>query len=407
MTPLRVLVICQEDPEFLLGGMGMHVRELYRTMARREDVEVDLLTGGPGEGTDDYNGVRRHKADKLVCWKPRSPDLAALLTADLQMARTLARLLAEGHRWDVIHVHEWNSMQIGRMARDALHVPLVGTMHLCITHLAEIDGGREPAQWDEHDLYLRQMEGHLVQDTSRFILCSRAYVEIIRRCFYTERPIEVIYNGIDTSQWNPAAGDGYRARKQHNLPERPLALLVGRIADMKGIRYVLEALEAVDPGYCVVLCGEVNANTDADKESWDVTKRLRALEQAHPERLRWLGFRHGQELRDLYAAAQVALMPSTHEPFGIVALEAMAMGVPLIATEVDGLGEVVADPDGREYAMIIPPRSADSIVEALQVLRDEALRADLRALGLRRVQDFTWEHAADQTMKVYHQAVGG
>ena len=420
-----MLAICQEDPHHLLGGMGMHVRELYRAMARREDVEIDLLTTGPGEGMVEIDGYRKHRSDKLVCWKPRAPDLAALLAADIQMARTLAQLLAQGRRWDVIHAHEWNTVQVARMARDALQIPMVGTLHLCITRLMQVDS--QPGAPSECDLYLMQQEGHLVCDPRELILCSKSYVKQVRETFMTDRPVHMIYNGIDRERWFREAGDGDRARFQHGLPtgklagafgeDRPIALYVGRIATMKGITQILDAVEAEDNGYCVVCCGEVNANTDADKEAWSVTQRIRALEACMPWRFRWLGFRHGQELLDLYAAASVGLMPSIHEPFGIAALEHLAMGVPLIATEVDGLGEVVVDDcdtvaerdQAEEFGIIIPARSPRAIVEALKLRRGlaPAVVEEMRQAGYRRCQAFSWDTAAEQTVKVYHQATGG
>lgn len=413
---MRVLWICYEDPERILGGMGMHVRELGRSMAELEDVELHLLTDGEREGSDTYLGVRRHYSDKLVAWKPPKPDLGCLLALDLQMARTLTRLLAQGHRWDLVHVHEWNALQIGRMARDALGVPMVGTMHLCLTLLAQVENpGGSPATWRQGDLYMAQMEGHLVTDPQELVLCSDAYVEAIRRTFLTDRPINMIPNGINLAEWNPEAGDRARGREGildldapmgHAVqPARPMALQVGRIATMKGIVPLLDALETRDTGWTVVLAGEVNANDDTEREAWNVTKRIRSLERAHPERLRWAGFRHGRQLRDLYAAADAVIMPSIHEPFGIVALEAMAMGAPLISTEVDGLGEIVAPDGGEEYALIIPPSSPEAILGALELARRPEVRAELRSQGLRRVRDYSWERAAERTREVYRRAI--
>jgi len=412
---LRVLAICHEDPEFILGGMGMHLRELYRAMATRGDVEIDLLTSGPGEGAKNYIGYTKHQCDKLVCWRPRKEDLASLLLSDIQMMKTLAGLLAEGRRWDVIHTHEWSSVQIARMARDALKVPVIGTMHLCISALCDVDDGAPPApgsdslvpDWPEADLYLRQQEGHLVvTDSDELILCSRAYIDLARKTFLTDRPINLVYNGINPKEWNPLTGNGKRARSANDLPDRPLAMFCGRIADMKGIRPLLDVVEAQDTGYCVVLVGEVNAVTDQQREAWDVTQRIRKLEAEMPDRLRWLGFKHGQELRDLYGAAQVVLMPSVHEPFGIVALEALAMGVPLISTEVDGLGEIVCPDGGEEYAMIIPPNNARQLATALEILRGSPeSRSHLIGLGLQRIHDFTWSDAAEKTVMVYHKAL--
>lgn len=407
--PLRVLAICGEDPENILGGMGMHVRELYRVMASK-GVEIDLLTDGVfkpdianPDGSLPYLGFKKWVRDVHTCWIPSGPDMSCILTADLLMAKTLMRMIASGKRWDVIHMHEWGSVQLGRMAKHALGIPLIGTMHLCLSYLAHLNH-EQLALGNEADRYTCQQEGNLLCDPDEAILCSKAYVKMAREFMLMSRPIRMIYNGINREEWHPRAGDAARAVISNKLTSRPIALYVGRIAEMKGITHILDALERQDTGWQVVLAGEVNANTEEEKEGWHVTRRIRALEASHPERLKWVGFSHGRPLKDLYAAASVCLMPSTHEPFGIVALEAMAMGLPLIATEVDGLGEIVCN-SGREFALVIPSHSSEAIIAALRMVEAPEVRAELRELGLERAAQFTWETAAEQTLTVYHEAV--
>jgi len=395
-----VLAICYEDYDVMLGGMGRHVHELYRFMARRNDVRIDLLTAGPGEGGE-QDGYRKFTTDKLICYKPKGPDLSSYLFTDIQAFRTMTRLLAEGRRWDVVHIHDWNTVQLGRAMRDALGIPLVATMHLSLTHLGDTDiFFPKPRRIPQEYLYCMQQEGHLVSDSNELIVCSRAQAKIISETFMVYRPMCVIPNGIDLDEWRPANGDGERARSQHHLPEREVALFVGRIADMKGVRAILNTVEAEDNGYCVVLVGEVNADTEEQKEAWEVTRKIRLLEGEYPERIRWVGFRKGAELLDLYACAAVGLMPSLHEPFGIVALEHMAMGVPLICTEVEGLGEVVAEGD-EEFAMIVRPNSSEDLNLALAELRDTKKREELIHSGLDRVKSFEWPTVAAETMGVY------
>lgn len=403
---MKVLAVCYEDPARILGGMGVHVRELYRAMATLGGVEIDLLTDGEHEGSVDYLGFKKHYSDKLICWRPRKPDFTCLALLDIQMARTLTRLLAQGHRWDLIHVHEWNSLQVARIARDALNVPMVGTMHLCLTHLAQLENPTmDYGSLREADLYMMQQEGALVCGSDELILCSQSYVNTARETFLTDRDIHMIHNGINRVEWHPGVGDGDRAKANNVLDrDRPIALFCGRIATMKGISYVLDVVEAEDTGWQIVVAGEVNANSRIEREGWEITRRLRRAERETPERLRWVGFREGQQLKDLYAAADVVLMPSIHEPFGIVALEAMAMGTPLISTEVDGLKEVVTD-ESNEYAMIIPPRSPKAIIAALDDLIDESKRIELQELGFCRAKHFSWKTAAEKTLSVYRRVL--
>lgn len=411
---IRVLAICQEDPSCILGGMGTHVRELYRAMAQRSDVEIDLVTMGPGE-PGPYMGYQKFPAHELACYKPPMEGMSTLLISDIQMIKTIFRLYVQGHRWDVIHCHEWNSLQTAWAVRDTVRLPLVATMHLCITKLGQIGNNygteeeEEPKPWTpppEDTIYLMNQEGRLVVESNELILCSKAYVDIAHQTFLTDRDINVIYNGIRTDEWHPAAGVPERARSELNLPARPIALFVGRIAEMKGIHEVLDAVESEDTGYCTVLCGEVNANSDEQKENWCVTQRIRHMQEIMPERLRWIGFHEGQMLKDIYSMAEICLMPSTHEPFGIVALEAMSMGKPLISTEVDGLGEIVVDENRDEYSLIIPPGSGAFIAEAMKYLREKPeKREELSALGLQRVKHFDWDVIAGQTMAVYQKAM--
>lgn len=403
---IRVLVICQEDPEYLLGGMGRHLQELYKAMATRDDVKIDLLVSGPASESYEYNGHMKHHSEKLLCYKPKAANMASLLVADIQLATTLMRLIAEGKRWDVIHVHEWNSMQVARMARRALGVPLVGTMHLCISHLMEA-AATDATEYMEPDIYLMQQEGHLIVDVDELILCSQAYIDLARKIFLTKRHINLIYNGIRADQWSHSPSLAAEIRRKFNLSDKPIALFVGRIAEMKGIRELLEAVETWDDcPYQFVLAGEVNANSEREREGWDVTRKIRELEKLHPDRLRWLGFQDDQTLRALYSGAEIGVMNSEHEPFGIVILEMLAAGLPVVSTEVDGLGEIVNGSEGKEYTLIIEPKNPQQIREAMQYLRDHpAARKKLSYLGKKRALDFNWDHIAEQTIEVYLKAI--
>jgi 1,4-alpha-glucan branching enzyme len=374
-------------------------------MSRREDVEIDLLTSGPGEGAKNYLGYTKHQSDKFVNYKPNRVGMSLLFLADIQLIKIFNKLYASGKRWDVIHVHEWNSVQVGQVAQCTLRVPVVGTMHLCISKLMQDSDcpTDKRAVYTEHDLYLMQMESRLITESDELILCSKAYEKIIRSIFMTQRPINIIYNGIDEEYWEALS---FRYTLDENFLARPVALYVGRIADMKGIRPLLKAIEAEDTGYMVLLAGEVNANTEEEKEAWDVTKKIKDLESRYPERIKWLGFQNDQNLKQLYFFADVGIMPSVHEPFGIVALEFMTNGVPLISTEQDGLGEIVVDSNNNEYALIIRTNSAEDINESLKLLRHNAeARKELEELGRKRSKHFDWSVIVDQTVDVYKRAI--
>jgi glycosyltransferase involved in cell wall biosynthesis len=404
---MRVLAICVEDPELLLGGMGRHVRELYRAMARRPGTEIDLLTTGPSP-CKEFDGYRKWTYSHRVSQKPPAPGIRAVFQSDLQMLGRLLEMNRAGMEWDVIHAHEWSSWQVAQLAQQAFDLPIVSTMHLCMSALRTrdlpMDWVPRDQSWSELDVWIANQEGKLCIENDELILCSDSYCQIASQEYglgvICKEP-HLIPNGIDLDDWHPGSGYGERARREHALENRPVALFVGRIATMKGIEYLLEAVEREDTGYQVVIAGEVNA--DVGGEDWHVTQKLRYLQNRYPERLRWLGFQRDQELKDLYSAARVVVMPSTHEPFGIVALEAMAMGVPLITTGVDGLSDVVDD----ECSLRIRPRSSKAIITALHDLKDAGNRGDLQNAGIERVKQFNWDSIAEQTLGVYRLAVEG
>lgn len=435
---LRVLAICIEDPALIVGGMGRHVRELYRAMARRDDVEIDLLTiypaevdaGGRSVPFTEHDGYRRWTFSTICSQKPRFPSMRPILQVDVLWLARLVEMVRKGYEWDVIHAHEWSSWQVAQQASLALDLPIVATMHLCMTSLWDTDTALGPPDWlveseepkepkapkepeappREVDSWMGNQEGKLVCEGHELILCSQAYCDLVEAYFYVEsfwgKTPHLIPNGIDAADWYPGAGDRRRARRDHPaIGWRPIALFVGRIATMKGIEYLLQAVERSDTGYQVVIAGEVNA--DVGKEEWYVTRWIRALIERYPARLAWVGFQRDEALRDLYEAADVVVMPSTCEPSGIVGVEAMASGTPLIATAVEGLGELVREGD-EPFAYVIPARDSAAISEALTTLRnDRTLHANLRQAGLARVRDlkFDWNSIARQTVEVYRQTV--
>jgi len=379
---MNILMVCMEDPWDILGGRGVAVREMSQALAKQGH-EVTVACSGEKGGK--IKGVRKVVSDKLICWKPRNANVSSLLAMDVQMFRSIAKLLATGERWDVVHVHDWDAVQTGRCIRDALEIPMVGSLHLSMTYLNR-DG---QATITDDLLYCMQQEAHLVADSDALIVSSAAYADLVRRHFMVERKVDVVPNGIDTKWW-----------KANGTPRAEnLALFVGRIAEMKGVREILEAVEA-GTDYMVWLVGEVNANTEEEKESWPLTRKIRALEAEG--KLSWMGFKDHKELRKLYSMATVGLMPSVHEPFGIAALEHMAMGVPLISSERGGLREIVVDKQGAEYALIIEP-DPQQIRAALEMCKDEGVRKSLSAAGVKRAREFSWPAAAEKLVEIYRR----
>ncbi|MCX6022572.1 MAG: glycosyltransferase family 1 protein [Chloroflexi bacterium] len=212
--------------------------------------------------------------------------------------------------------------------------------------------------------------------------------------------IKVIHHGIDP-EFNPAEqpGDVAAFCRDHGLPQR-FILWVGTLEPRKGISVLLEALSLAQRG----LPEEFGTLVVAGPLGWlseGLTARAEALGLG--ARVRFFGPATRAELVQLYQAAWVFAFPSLYEGFGLPPLEAMACGTPVIASDAPALPEVLGN-----AAMFTPALNPDALASALTSLaHDPALRARLRAAGLKRAAGFRWEHTARATMQVYREAVAG
>ncbi|MFI0347819.1 MAG: glycogen synthase, partial [Chthoniobacterales bacterium] len=228
-----------------------------------------------------------------------------------------------------------------------------------------------------------------------------------------EERVSVIYNGIDYEE--------YQQQKNHELlkrwgidPARPYILFVGRVTRQKGIMHFLRAIKKLDPGFQVVLCASAPDTPEVEAE----VETALAEAQSGRQGVIWIqNVVEHQEIIALYSSAAVFVCPSIYEPFGIINLEAMACGVPVVATAVGGIKEVVID---EITGFLVPLEQAtkdlpeemvsdvfeETLAERInQLMADPGLRTRMGAAGRRRVEShFSWDAVAKKTEKLY-QAV--
>jgi glycogen synthase len=228
--------------------------------------------------------------------------------------------------------------------------------------------------------------------------------------------VQVIHNGIDLEEYQDRRDDA--VLKRHGIdPSRPYILFVGRITRQKGIVHLVRALKHLDPGFQVVLCAGAPDTPEIAEEM------KKAVEAARPGRpgLVWIEeMLPKEEVIALYSGAEVFVCPSIYEPFGIINLEAMACGTPVVASAVGGIPEVVVH---GETGLLVPveqmkeapfePVSADSfafnLAEAInELMRDEVRRRYMGKEARRRVEEvFSWDAIARRTAELYREVCGG
>lgn len=393
---MRVDLLTREYPPEVYGGAGVHVAELVHALRRDIDVRVRCF-GAPRDETDTF-------AYRVPAELSEANGTLSTLGVDLQMAQDAAGA-------DLVHSHTWYANSAGHLGKLLHGIPHVVTAHslepLRPWKAEQLGGGYRVSSWIEKTAF---------ESADAVIAVSDGMRRDILRCYpaIDEQRVKVIYNGIDLERWRPV-DDLEFARSVGIDPSRPAIIFVGRITRQKGLPYLLRAARLLPPEIQLVLC----AGAPDTKEILDeVTAGVRAL-QTERDGVIWIDrlLPHA-ELSALLTASTVFVCPSVYEPLGIVNLEAMACGLPVVGTATGGIPEVVVDGvTGR----LVPidqltdgtgtPTDADRFVsdlaEALTDVASDPQRAsEMGAAGRTRAEtNFSWSRIAQQTQEIYRSIV--
>ncbi len=390
----RVLVLSWEYPPLIEGGLARHVRKLSEALVE-SGVEVHVLTRGGAESPAEEvaGGVTIHRIrepaapsdlSEFVAWVERMN--SDMLAAGVELGDQLAFDLVHGHDWLVANACD-------HLAR-RFDAPLVTTIHAT-------EYGRHQGWVEDHpQTYIHGVERWITNRSQRVIACSAYMREQVADIFgVAEGRITVIPNGIDPSDLpRPDAAELARLRGEFAAPEERLVLLIGRLVYEKGFQLALEAMprviEAV-PGTRFLVAGSGTHEKELKRQA----RELGLME--HGTFLGWIG---DDVLHTLYGIADLTVVPSIYEPFGLVALEAMASGCPCIVADTGGLREVVPHEEaGLRFAASDPEALA---AVAIRVLSDPELETYLIAEAKEHVRRFDWTDVAAQTAAVYAEIVG-
>jgi glycogen(starch) synthase len=391
----RVLILSWEYPPVIEGGLARHVRKLAEALVR-QGICVDVLTRGVGSESDlqrtsvqQSAGVTVHRVrepswprdlDRFVAWVEQMND-------DMLAA---GAALASEHSYDVVHGHDWLVGRASAALADKLDVPYVTTIHAT-------EHGRHQGWVDKPpQSHIHSVERWMARRADQVIVCSYYMRGHVADIFdIDERRVAVIPNGVDPSELRPT-GDLQALRSEFARPHERLVLLVGRLVYEKGFQLALEALPSViervgDVRFLVAGSGTHEAELKAQAE-------LLGLGE-HGTFLGWIG---DDVLHSLYRIADLCVVPSIYEPFGLVALEAMASGCPCIVADTGGLREVV--PGGERVGLRFDGGDAEHLgVMIERLLVDGALRDRLVTQASEHVLRFDWDDIAARTRGIYDE----
>lgn len=397
---MRVLMVSWEFPPVVVGGLGRHVHALSRELAAAGH-DVVVLSRQPA-GTDasthptvveSVNGVRVVR----VAEDPPHLEFARDMVAwTLAMGHALVRHALVGllpdWRPDVVHAHDWLVAHPAIALADALDVPLVATLHAT-------EAGRHSG-WlpGPMNRQVHSTEWWLANRADEVITCSTAMRREVATLFdLTPEQVHVVHNGIDAHRWRVPRVAAAEAADWRRRATGPQLVYFGRLEYEKGVQDLVAALPRIrrrHPGTRLLVAGTG-------------TQQAFLAERVAAHRVRrsvdFLGHLPDARLAALLRTADAVVLPSRYEPFGIVALEAAAVGATLVASDAGGLGEVVRDGvTGVSFAAGDVPGIADAVSRALS--DPAAARRRSRAAKARLLDDFDWARIAARTAGVYAAA---
>ena len=391
---MRVLMISWEYPPYVVGGVGKHVAELAPAFERLADdsLHVDLVTtrySGGAEIEAINKSVTVHRIQTL----PFTPvDHYNAVVASNGILVSYAQQLAKKERYDIIHNHEWLTGAAGIALKHAWKTPLVTTIH------ATERGRHQGYLPSDTSRQINQMEWQLGYEAWRLIVCSRYMIQELGGFFgIPANKVGVIPNGVDMNQLHPCSAERAAQLRAEYAPNgERLLFFVGRITHEKGLQVLLAAMPKILQRY---------PNTRllaAGKNSEKMWERAHELGIGHA--VHFLGYITNEQRDHLYQTVDAAVFPSLYEPFGIVALEAMAQGCNVIASNVGGLSEVVHH---TQNGLTIYPNDPDSVVWAVdQLFAGPEAAQRYRAQALHEVQTrYNWDTITCHTVEFYRHVV--
>jgi glycosyltransferase involved in cell wall biosynthesis len=301
------------------------------------------------------------------------------------------RLLDAGG-YDLIHAHDWLVAFAGVALKHAFRIPLLATVH------ATEYGRSRGLPAGEMPRAIHNVEWWLTYEAWRVIVCSNFMAAEIATAFHTPADkVDVVPNGVETHRFDALDGLDLREfRRRYALDSEKILFYVGRVVNEKGVHLLVEAMPrilAARPDAKLIVAGTGGSLAGA---------RARAADLGLGDKAIFTGFIPDEDRDRLFRVADVACFPSLYEPFGIVALEAMAARVPVVASSVGGLADVV---ENHETGLTIYPDSVDSLVWGVLHTLDHPEWAAARVANAYRTvkQRYNWDVIAASTIEVYER----
>jgi glycosyltransferase involved in cell wall biosynthesis len=383
---LAVMMLTWEFPPRIIGGISPHVYYLSKSLAQN-GVKVYVVTCD-FPGAPQHETVEDVEVFRIDSYKNPSPDFATwVYLMNVNMQKEAAALVNSlNGKIDVFHAHDWLVADAGIGLKHVFRKPLLTTMH-------STEIGRRNGIHFDYERMIHETEAWLTYEAWKVICCSNYMVSHVRWAFgLPEDKLVMVPNGVDVAVYSKN-DDLSSFRSKFALPEEKIVLFVGRLVYEKGVHVFVNAipkvLEKVNAKFIIVGNGYMR-----DQLS-DIVKKM-----GFAHKVMFTGFVDDDTLRKLQKCADVSAVPSLFEPFGIVALEAMAAKSPVVVSDTGGLSEIV---EHDVTGVKVYPENPDSLAWGItKVLLNDSYANWIRTNAYKKIQEkYNWNKIAQQTEAVY------
>jgi glycosyltransferase involved in cell wall biosynthesis len=383
---MKVLMLSWEYPPMSVGGIANHVYYLSKDLVKK-GVEVHVITLAYENSLIEeiLMGVHVHRVYPINI---ETKDFAKkIMQLNFAMIERAITLFSDIGRVDIIHAHDWLVAYAAISIKGAYKIPIITTIHAT-------EHGRNNGIWTDEQKYISCTEELLAKESCRVIACSKYMKEQINKLFsYPWDDIWVIPNGVESKEFS-LKFDKKGFRKKYAQDEEKIIFYIGRHVYEKGIQVLIEAAPQILKDYQNVkfIIGGIGPMTESLKN--------RVKELGLEARFIFTGYTDEKTKLKLYNVADVSVFPSLYEPFGIVALEAMAAGCPVVTSDIGGFREIIKhDNNGLTFYN----KDSNSLsFNILRILKNSNLSEFLIENAFSTIEDdFTWDKIADNTLKIY------
>ena len=382
------MMLSWEFPPKIVGGIARHVHDLALALVKQGH-HVHVITCGV-ENLPEYESDQGIMVHRVPMNNPSTPDfLTWVLQLNLNMVEKAVELKAKGFNFHIIHAHDWLAAYAGKLLKHGWRLPLVATIHAT-------EYGRNHGLHNDLQRYISNVEWWLGYEAWRIICCSKYMYHELQAVFQTPvDKLRIIPNGVYPEIFE-VSGDLQKVRRNYVADDERMVFYVGRLVREKGLGVLVEAIPHVLRRFDKVKF------IIAGRGPYEHELKERCYQLGIFQRVYFTGYIDDFTRNALYRGADVAVFPSLYEPFGIVALEAMAARVPVVVSDSGGISEIVLHGVNGLKAFTDNPLSlADNI---LWLLEHPDHAQQLKERAWKDVQEiYNWQKIAAETVKVYKE----